>query len=156
MSSGSITFRRLENLHAAMPAKAQTHFQWCAVRRSLQNSSMASFSYSHRQAMGCILWWSLGNLRSWGSNNIDISFGHQAEIRGTIAVHNRNRKVQQQYSRKWSSTARPPQVASNGSSTLHYENRLQSASESNREGMHSKGRSSREKPSGCPKDGEFL
>jgi hypothetical protein len=44
MSSDSITFRRLENLHVAMPAKAQSHFLRCEAKRSLQNFSMASFS----------------------------------------------------------------------------------------------------------------
>jgi hypothetical protein len=43
-SSDSITFRRLENLQVAMPAKAQSHILWCAARRSLQIFSMASFS----------------------------------------------------------------------------------------------------------------
>jgi hypothetical protein len=33
--SDFITFRRLENLHVAMPTKAQAHFLWCAARRSL-------------------------------------------------------------------------------------------------------------------------
>jgi hypothetical protein len=44
MSSDSITFQRLKNLHIAMPAKAQSYFLRCEARRSLQNFSMASFS----------------------------------------------------------------------------------------------------------------
>jgi hypothetical protein len=43
MSSDSTTFRRVKNLHVAMPAEAQSHFLWCEARRSLQNFSMASF-----------------------------------------------------------------------------------------------------------------
>jgi hypothetical protein len=42
MSSDSITFWRLKNLHVAMPAKAQSHFLQCEARRPLQNFSMAS------------------------------------------------------------------------------------------------------------------
>jgi hypothetical protein len=34
----------VENLHVAMPAKAQSHFLWYEARRSLQNSFIASFS----------------------------------------------------------------------------------------------------------------
>jgi hypothetical protein len=44
MSSDSITFRRLENIHVVIPTKAQSHFLRCEARRSLQNFSMASFS----------------------------------------------------------------------------------------------------------------
>jgi hypothetical protein len=44
MSSDSITFRRLKNIHVAMPANAQSHFLQCEARRSLQNFFMASFS----------------------------------------------------------------------------------------------------------------
>jgi hypothetical protein len=44
MSSDSITFRWLKNLHVAIPAKAQSHFLRCEARTSLQNFSMASFS----------------------------------------------------------------------------------------------------------------
>jgi hypothetical protein len=32
-----------------------------------------------------------GNFWSWGSSSIDVTFGHQAEICGTIAFHNINR-----------------------------------------------------------------
>jgi hypothetical protein len=44
MSSDSVTFRRLENLHVAMMAKAQSRFLQCEGKRSLQKFSMASFS----------------------------------------------------------------------------------------------------------------
>jgi hypothetical protein len=44
MKTDSITFWRLENLHVAMPAKAQSHFLWCEATRSLQNFFFASFS----------------------------------------------------------------------------------------------------------------
>jgi hypothetical protein len=44
MSTDFITFRRLENLYVAMPAKPQAHFLGCAARRSLQDFFTASFS----------------------------------------------------------------------------------------------------------------
>jgi hypothetical protein len=44
MSSDSITFWKLENLHVTMPAKEHSHFLWCEAKRSLQNFFMASFS----------------------------------------------------------------------------------------------------------------
>jgi hypothetical protein len=50
----------------------------------------------------------------------------------------------------------PPQIASNGSSTWHSENRFQSNSEPNRERMHNKGQNSREILSFRLKDRKFL
>jgi hypothetical protein len=44
MSTDSITFQWLENLHVVMSAKAQSHFLWCEAKTSLQNYFMASFS----------------------------------------------------------------------------------------------------------------
>jgi hypothetical protein len=72
------------------------------------------------------------------------------------AIHNRGRQVHQQHSRIQSSTTGPQQIVSNRSLALHSKNRFQSNSKPNREGMHDKGRNSREILSHRPKDGKFL
>jgi hypothetical protein len=59
MNSDSITFQWLKNLHVAMPAKAQAHFLWCAVRKSLQFFYMASFSLYIPTNVRAIIHWTL-------------------------------------------------------------------------------------------------